>query len=109
MNGEPTIGELEEPIAVIRENIAELVEQAAAFSGAGDEARAADRIAEQEHSSGPRSVIRSASVCYAPNFRQIAALCKLKSSAIERTRYRGRRRHGRWPCAWRPVTTLIEL
>jgi hypothetical protein len=40
--------ELEERIAVIRQNIAELVEQAAAFSGAGDEARAADRIAEQE-------------------------------------------------------------
>ena len=48
MNGEPTISELEERIAVIRQNIAELVEQAAAFSGAGDEARAADRIAEQE-------------------------------------------------------------
>jgi hypothetical protein len=43
MNGEPTISELEERIAVIRQNIAELVEQAAAFSGAGDEARAADR------------------------------------------------------------------
>jgi hypothetical protein len=48
MNGEPTISELEERIAVIRQNIAQLVEQAAAFSGAGDEARAADRIAEQE-------------------------------------------------------------
>jgi hypothetical protein len=48
MNGEPTIRELEERIAVIRQNIAELVEQAAAFSGAGDEARTADRIAEQE-------------------------------------------------------------
>jgi hypothetical protein len=33
---------------VVRQNIAGLVEQAAAFSGAGDEARAADRIAEQE-------------------------------------------------------------
>ena len=41
MNGDPTITELEERIAVIRQNIAELVEQAAAFSGAGDEARAA--------------------------------------------------------------------
>jgi hypothetical protein len=48
MKGDPTITELEERIAVIRQNIAELVEQAAAFSGAGDEARAADRIAEQE-------------------------------------------------------------
>jgi uncharacterized small protein (DUF1192 family) len=41
MNGDPTITELEERIALIRQNIAELVEQAAAFSGAGDEARAA--------------------------------------------------------------------
>jgi hypothetical protein len=48
MNGGPTIGEIEERIAVIRQNIAELVEQAAAFSGAGDEVRMADRIAEQE-------------------------------------------------------------
>jgi hypothetical protein len=35
-------------IAAIRENIRELIEQAAAFSGAGDEARTADRIADQE-------------------------------------------------------------
>jgi predicted ATPase len=48
MNGHPTITELEERIAMIRQNIAELVEQAAAFSGAGDEARSAHRIAEQE-------------------------------------------------------------
>ena len=39
---------LEKRIAVVRQNIAGLVEQAAAFSGAGDEARTADRIAEQE-------------------------------------------------------------
>lgn len=43
-----TPSELEERIAVVRQNIAALIEQAAAFSGAGDEARAADRIAEQE-------------------------------------------------------------
>jgi hypothetical protein len=43
-----TISELEERIAVIRQNIAELVEQAAAYSGAGDEAGTADRIAQQE-------------------------------------------------------------
>jgi hypothetical protein len=48
MNSGPMISELEERIAVIRQNIAELVEQAAAFSGAGDEARTADRIALQE-------------------------------------------------------------
>jgi hypothetical protein len=48
MSSGPTNGELEDRIAVIRQNIAELVEQAAAYSGAGDEARTADRIAEQE-------------------------------------------------------------
>ncbi len=40
--------ELDERIAAIRENIRELTEQAAAYSGATDEARTADRIAEQE-------------------------------------------------------------
>jgi hypothetical protein len=40
--------ELDERIAAIRENIRELTEQAAAYSGAEDEARTADRIAEQE-------------------------------------------------------------
>ena len=33
---------------MIRQNINDLVEQAAAYSGAGDESRAADRIAQQE-------------------------------------------------------------
>jgi hypothetical protein len=40
--------ELDGRIAAIRANIRELTEQAAAFSGAGDESRIADRIAEQE-------------------------------------------------------------
>jgi hypothetical protein len=40
--------ELDERIAAIRENIRELTEQAAAYSGAEDEARTADRLAEQE-------------------------------------------------------------
>jgi uncharacterized small protein (DUF1192 family) len=39
--------ELEQRIAIIRDNIRQLVEQAAAFSGAEDEARNADRIAQQ--------------------------------------------------------------
>jgi hypothetical protein len=43
-----TIAELDERIAAVRQNIDELVEQAAAYSGAADEARAADRIAAQE-------------------------------------------------------------
>ena len=39
--------ELEKRIAIIRDTIRQLVEQAAAFSGAEDEARNADRIAQQ--------------------------------------------------------------
>jgi hypothetical protein len=42
MSGEPTISEIEKRIAVVRQNIAGLVKQAAAFSGAGDEPRTAD-------------------------------------------------------------------
>jgi len=60
MNGDPTVTELEERIAVIRQNIAEPVEQAAAFSGAGDEARAADRIAEQEQELARLIALRNA-------------------------------------------------
>jgi type II secretory pathway component PulM len=48
MSTGPTITELDERIAVVRQNIQELIEQAAAYSGAADEARTADRIAEQE-------------------------------------------------------------
>ena len=42
-----SLRELEQRIAIIRDNIRQLVEQAAAFSGAGDEARNADRVAQQ--------------------------------------------------------------
>jgi hypothetical protein len=48
MSTELTLAELDERIAGKRENIRELVEQAAALSGAGDEDLAATRIAEQE-------------------------------------------------------------
>ena len=48
MSANPTIAELDQRIAKIRRNLRELIEQAAAFSGAGDEARVADRIANQE-------------------------------------------------------------
>jgi hypothetical protein len=44
----PELAELDQRIAVIRENLRELVEQAAAYSGAADESRTADRIADQE-------------------------------------------------------------
>ncbi|WP_428031789.1 hypothetical protein [Ancylobacter sp.] len=40
--------ELDERIAAARQNLSELTEQAAAFSGASDEERAADRIAQQQ-------------------------------------------------------------
>jgi hypothetical protein len=43
-----TLAELDQRIAAVRQNIRDLVEQAAAYSGAGDESRAADRIAQQE-------------------------------------------------------------
>jgi hypothetical protein len=43
-----SLPELEDRIAILRDNIRQLVEQAAASSGAADESRNADRIAEQE-------------------------------------------------------------
>lgn len=42
------LAEIEQRIAVLRDNLRQLVEQAAAFSGAEDEARNADRIADQQ-------------------------------------------------------------
>jgi hypothetical protein len=46
---DPTeLADLDQRIAVLRDNLRELVEQAAAYSGAADEARTADRIANQE-------------------------------------------------------------
>lgn len=48
MNGSTlSLPELESRIAIARDNIRQLTEQAAAASGAGDEARNADRIAQQ--------------------------------------------------------------
>jgi hypothetical protein len=40
--------ELEQRIRAVRENIRVLTEQAAAYSGAADEERSADRISEQD-------------------------------------------------------------
>jgi hypothetical protein len=48
MTDEVTLSALETRIAAIRENIRELIEQAAALSGASDEDRIANRIANQE-------------------------------------------------------------
>jgi uncharacterized small protein (DUF1192 family) len=46
-NSSLSTAELDERIAIIRENIRQLVEQAAGYSGAEDEERNADRIAQQ--------------------------------------------------------------
>ena len=50
MPNEPTLSrdELNDRIAILRDNIRQLTEQAAAFSGAADEERAANRIAVQQ-------------------------------------------------------------
>jgi hypothetical protein len=45
---EEELQELEREIAIVRENLRTLTEQAAALSGGADEARASDRIAEQD-------------------------------------------------------------
>lgn len=48
-NGTPlSLDELEDRIAIVRDNIRQLIEQAAAQSGAGDESRNADRLADQQ-------------------------------------------------------------
>jgi hypothetical protein len=47
-NGSPlSLAELDQRIAVVRDNIRQLIEMAAAVSGAEDESRNADRIAQQ--------------------------------------------------------------
>jgi hypothetical protein len=61
-----SLEDLDARIAIVRDNMRELTEQAAAFSGAGDESRAADRIAEQE--------------------RQLAELLKERESLINSAR-----------------------
>ena len=48
-NGTPlSLDELDDRIAIVRDNIRQLIEQAAAQSGAGDESRNADRLADQQ-------------------------------------------------------------
>ena len=47
MNTTSSLSSIDNPIALIRDNIRQLVEQAAAYSGAQDEARTADRIDQQ--------------------------------------------------------------
>ena len=48
MNNTLSLSELDNRIAVLRDNLRQLVEQAAAASGSQSEERIADRIAQQE-------------------------------------------------------------
>ena len=48
MNGSLSNAELDDRIAVLRDNLRQLVEQAAGASGSQNEERTADRIAQQE-------------------------------------------------------------
>ena len=43
-----SLAELDERLSIARDNLRDLVEQAAAFSGAADEERMSSRIADQE-------------------------------------------------------------
>jgi hypothetical protein len=47
MNGTLSLAELDDRIAILRDNLRQLVEQAAATSGSQNEERTADRIAQQ--------------------------------------------------------------
>jgi hypothetical protein len=48
MTNDLSLDQIEDRIAITRDNIRQLIEQAAAYSGAGDEERNADRLAQQE-------------------------------------------------------------
>jgi uncharacterized small protein (DUF1192 family) len=50
MSNDPLVSlqDLDNRLAIVRENIRQLIEQATAQSGAGDESRNADRLADQQ-------------------------------------------------------------
>lgn len=48
MSNGPSLEEIERRIQIVEDNLRELVEQAAAYSGAADEERTAQRIADQQ-------------------------------------------------------------
>jgi hypothetical protein len=48
MADQTALAEIEKRIQVVEDNLRQLVEQAAAYSGAADEERNADRIADQQ-------------------------------------------------------------
>ncbi len=47
-DGSSKLTELDARIAILEDNLRDLVEQAAAYSGGNDEERSSDRIAEQQ-------------------------------------------------------------
>jgi hypothetical protein len=48
MADQAALAEIERRIQIVEDNLRELMEQAAAYSGAADEERNADRIADQQ-------------------------------------------------------------
>ena len=48
MSNGPSLEEVERRVQIVEDNLRELVEQAAAYSGAADEERNAQRIADQQ-------------------------------------------------------------
>ena len=48
MADQAALAEIERRIRIVEDNLRELMEQAAAYSGAADEERNADRIADQQ-------------------------------------------------------------
>ena len=48
MVDQAALDEINRRIQIVEDNLRELIEQAAAYSGAADEERAADRIADQQ-------------------------------------------------------------
>ena len=48
MEDKAALAEIDRKIQIVEDNLRELIEQAVAFSGAADEERAAERIADQQ-------------------------------------------------------------
>ena len=77
-----SVSELEQRIAIVRENIRQLVEQAAAFSGAEDEDRNADRISPNRRAGKPDQATRCAATKIAIQHTPVAgsAISLLRSA-----------------------------
>ena len=64
-NGSPlSLAELDRRIAIVRDNIRQLIEQAAAVSGAEDEDRNAERIAHQQEPESRPSNMSTTPPCW---------------------------------------------